>query len=102
MFVYYRLYTKPVYPMISTPWCCSSVMHALQHFRHGNTQFSVDRAGVVRVRGHGVCRILGGMMKLVAAISSECYSSGTVLFEPPEMGLPAGLLASPALVLIYQ
>ncbi len=49
-----------------------------------------------------MCRILGGMMKLVAAISSECYSSGTVLFEPPEMGLPAGLLASPALVLIYQ
>lgn len=37
-------------------------------------------------------------MKLVAATCSSQYSSGTVLFEPLDSGLPAGLLASPALV----
>lgn len=37
-------------------------------------------------------------MKLVAVTCSAQYSSGTVLFEPPDSGLPAGLLASPALV----
>lgn len=37
-------------------------------------------------------------MKLVAATCSASYMGSTVLFEPPETGLPAGLLASPALV----
>lgn len=37
-------------------------------------------------------------MKLVAATCSVQYSSGTVLFEPPASGLPAGLLGSPALL----
>ncbi|KAI5620525.1 hypothetical protein C0J50_19992 [Silurus asotus] len=45
------------------------------------------------------CRIPGGTMKIVAATCSEQYSQDTVLFEPLESGLPAGLLASPALVL---
>ncbi len=76
----------------------SSVIHALQHCRHVNTQFSVDRAGAVSVRGHGVSRIPGGLMKLVAATCSDCYSGGTVLFEPPEVGL----LASPALVQVTR
>lgn len=80
----------------------SSVLHALQHCHQANTQFSVDHAGTVRVRGHGVCRIPGGTMRLVAATCSEHYSTGTVLFEPPEAGLPAGLLASPALVQVTR
>ncbi len=37
-------------------------------------------------------------MKIITATCSEQYSGGTVLFEPLESGLPAGLLASPALV----
>lgn len=37
-------------------------------------------------------------MKLVAATCSVQYLSDTVLFEPPASGLPAGLLASPALL----
>lgn len=37
-------------------------------------------------------------MKLVAVTCSAQYSSGTVLFETSDSGLPAGLLASPALV----
>ncbi|XP_049909748.1 retrovirus-related Pol polyprotein from transposon 412 [Epinephelus moara] len=37
-------------------------------------------------------------MKIVAATCSEQYSGSTVLFEPLDAGLPAGLLASPTLV----
>ncbi|KAL0185385.1 hypothetical protein M9458_021082, partial [Cirrhinus mrigala] len=37
-------------------------------------------------------------MKIITATCSEQCSGGTVLFEPLESGLPAGLLASPALV----
>lgn len=37
-------------------------------------------------------------IKLVAATCSSHYSSGTVLFEPLDSDLLAGLLASPALV----
>ncbi|XP_060719718.1 retrovirus-related Pol polyprotein from transposon 412 [Tachysurus vachellii] len=80
----------------------SFVIQALQHCRQVNTQSSVDRVGQVRVRGRGVCRVAGGTMKLVAATCSESYSGGTLLFEPPESGLPAGLLASPALVQVTR
>lgn len=41
-------------------------------------------------------------MKFVAATCSEQYAGGTVLFESPESGLPAGLLASSALVQVTQ
>lgn len=37
-------------------------------------------------------------MKTIAATCSEQYSGCAVLFEPLDSGLPAGLLASPALV----
>lgn len=37
-------------------------------------------------------------MMMVAATCSEQYTSNPVLFEPPDTGLPAGLLASLALV----
>lgn len=48
--------------------------------------------------GRKVWRIPGGVMKIVAATCSEHYSGTTVLFEPLDSGLLAGLLASPALV----
>lgn len=41
-------------------------------------------------------------MKFVAETCSEKYAEGVVLFEPPEPGLPAGLLASPALVQVIR
>uniref|UniRef100_A0A8P4FZU9 ribonuclease H n=2 Tax=Dicentrarchus labrax TaxID=13489 RepID=A0A8P4FZU9_DICLA len=41
-------------------------------------------------------------MKIVAATCSEQYSGSTVLFEPLEAGLPAGLLASPSLVRVIR
>lgn len=41
-------------------------------------------------------------MKLVAATCSYQYSGATVLLEPPEAGLPAGLLVSPALIQVIR
>ncbi|KAL0153780.1 hypothetical protein M9458_050896, partial [Cirrhinus mrigala] len=76
----------------------SFVFQALQHCHQVDAQPAVDCKGRVRVRGRRVCRITGGTMKFVAATCSVQYASGTVLFEPPTSGLPAGLLASPALL----
>ncbi len=42
------------------------------------------------------------MLKLVPTTCSEQYAEGTVLFEPPGSGLPAGMLASSALVRIVR
>lgn len=58
--------------------------------------------GKVRVRGRRPCRIPGGMLKFVPATCSDEFSAGAVLFEPLESGLPAGLLASPAVVQVSQ
>lgn len=48
--------------------------------------------------GRRACCIPGGTIKLVATTCASQYSSSVVLFEPLESGLPAGLLASRALV----
>ncbi|TWW68330.1 hypothetical protein D4764_19G0001280 [Takifugu flavidus] len=58
--------------------------------------------GDIRVRGGQVVWIPGGVMKLVAATCSEQFSGQSVLFEPPESGLPAGLLASPCLLRVVR
>lgn len=66
------------------------VMQALQH-----CQLQAQPSGLmskVRVRGHKAKRISGGMMQIVAATCSEHCSGNTVLFEPVDPGLPAGLL----------
>ncbi len=59
-------------------------------------------AGKVKVRGKKACHIPDGVMKIIAATCSEQYDGKTALFEPPESGLPAGLLASPALVSVVR
>lgn len=41
-------------------------------------------------------------MKVVATTCSGHFAGETVLFEPPETGLPAGLLASPALTRVTR
>lgn len=74
----------------------SNISRAFQHCQR--TISSSAHAGNARVRGRAMFRIPGGTMKLVAATCSASYASNVVLFEPPETGLPAGLLASPALV----
>lgn len=78
------------------------VFQALQHCSDVNAMTSVSRIGKVRVRGRRPCRIPGGMLKFVPATCSDEYSSGVVLFELPESGLPVGLLSSPAVVQVSQ
>lgn len=41
-------------------------------------------------------------MKVVATTCSGYFAGKTVLFEPPDFGLPAGLLSSCALVRVTQ
>ncbi|KAL7831377.1 hypothetical protein SRHO_G00308800 [Serrasalmus rhombeus] len=77
-----------------------SVVQALQLCHHVDSQPVKCRR--VKVRGGQIYRIPGGTMKLVPVTCSEQFSGGSVLFEPPETGLPAGLLASPALVKVTR
>ncbi|XP_056118703.1 uncharacterized protein LOC130096084 [Rhinichthys klamathensis goyatoka] len=65
---------------------------------------TAEQGSKVRVRGCSTCRVTAGTIKFVAATCSTQYTGGilgrtfTVLFEPPEIGLPAGLLAFSSLV----
>ena len=79
-----------------------SVTQALQKCHQASGSPPQHVAGQVKIRGKKACRIPGGTMKLVAATCSKQYSGTSVLFEPSESGLPAGLLASPALVQVVQ
>ncbi|KAL0161382.1 hypothetical protein M9458_045107, partial [Cirrhinus mrigala] len=87
------LFNSP--PVVEAP---SFVMQALQHCHEIKSQPVFGQVGRARVRGRYQCRVPGGTMKIITATCSEQCSGGTVLFEPLESGLPAGLLASPALV----
>lgn len=78
------------------------VVKALQQCHHASDQASLDIPGKVKVRGKKGWQIPGGVMKIVAATCSEQYSGSTVLFEPSDVGLPAGLLASPSLVQVIR
>ena len=75
------------------------VVQALQQCHHAIGLASSDTPGTVKVRGN---RVPGGVMRIVAATCSEQYSGSTVLFEPLNAGLPAGLLASPSLVCVIR
>lgn len=78
------------------------IVKALQRCQQASEQPPQDASGKVKVRGRKSCRIPGGMMKTIAATCSEQYSGCTALFEPLCSGLPAGLLASPALVQVVR
>ena len=58
--------------------------------------------GTVRVWGKQVVRTPGGVMKLASSTCSQQFSGQSMLFEPSESGLPAGLLASHCLVQIVR
>nr|XP_043898190.1 uncharacterized protein LOC122779681 [Solea senegalensis] len=75
-----------------------SVVQALQRCHQASLTSSSDAIGKVKLRGKKAFRIFGGTMQLVPATCSAQHSGTTVLFEPLDRGLPAGLLASPALV----
>uniref|UniRef100_A0A8C2FG16 Gypsy retrotransposon integrase-like protein 1 n=1 Tax=Cyprinus carpio TaxID=7962 RepID=A0A8C2FG16_CYPCA len=78
------------------------VFQALQHCRQRSDVPTGSQIGRVRMRGPNACRVPGGAIKLVAATCSGHFAGETVLFEPPENGLPAGLLASSALMRVNQ
>lgn len=80
----------------------SPIVEALQQCHRAEAQSVGVDFGRVMVRGRRAQRIPGGTMKLVAATCMQQRSPTTVLFEPPESGLPAGLLASPALLKITR
>lgn len=74
------------------------VVQALQKCHEVRRRAFQAASGNAKVRGKRACLIPGGTMKMVAATCAEQYGGGTVLFETLDSGLPAGLLASPALV----
>ena len=80
----------------------SPIVDAFQQCHRAETQPVGVDFGRVKVRGRRAQRVPGGTMKLVAATCMEQQSPTAVLFEPPETGLPAGLLASPALLRITR
>ncbi|XP_077941726.1 uncharacterized protein LOC144385357 isoform X2 [Gasterosteus aculeatus] len=78
------------------------VTQALQEYHQVTTQTSQELSGKAKVRGRRACRIAGGVMQIVAATCSGQGTDSTVLFEPLDSGLPAGLLASPSVVRVVR
>lgn len=78
------------------------VVEALQKCHQVAAQVQKDPTGLVRVQGKQALRIPGGVMKMVASTCSQHFADQAVLFEPPDSGLPAGLLASPCLVQVVE
>lgn len=86
-------------PVVESP---VSLVDALQRCHMAHQEPAQRQPGRVRVRGKQACRIPPGTMKIVPATCSDQYSGTSVLFEPLESGLPAGLLASPSLVRVIR
>ena len=78
------------------------VIEALQKCHQASAQLPATTKGLVKVRGPRAIRIPGGSMRLVASTCPEQLAGQSVLFEPPETGLPAGLLASPCLLQVER
>lgn len=78
----------------------SAVVEALQQCHYVDNR--PERPGRVKVRGDRARRVPGGTMVLVVATCSASFSDTSVLFEPTDRGLPAGLLASPSIVRVTR
>ncbi|KAI4874103.1 hypothetical protein NFI96_002857 [Prochilodus magdalenae] len=78
------------------------VVEALQQCHQFAAHVPIDPMGAIRVRGTRALCIPGGVMKLVASTCPELCFGRSALFDPPEAGLPAGLLASPCLVQVAR
>ena len=76
----------------------SQLQQAFQKCHQAQVNGPSDHSGRVKVKGRRVFRVPGGTMKLVAATCSQLHAGNNGLFEPMSVGLPAVLLASPALV----
>ncbi|KAK7918908.1 hypothetical protein WMY93_010192 [Mugilogobius chulae] len=78
------------------------VIEALQKCHQVEASEPAPLTGNVKVRGSHAVRIPGGTIKLVTSTCSEQFAGDTALFEPPDFGLPAGLLVSPCLVRVER
>ncbi|KAL2098386.1 hypothetical protein ACEWY4_007593 [Coilia grayii] len=78
----------------------SAVVEALQQCHYVDTH--PRQPGRVKVRRGRARRIPGGTMVLVAVTCSAHFADTSVLFEPTDRGLPAGLLASPSIVRVTR
>lgn len=97
---YQKLFSQhgeALFSQVSVSRAPKPVVQELQGCHHA-TSATLRTQGKVKVRGRRSLWIPGGLMKMVPVTCSERYSDSTVLFEPLELGLPAGLLASPSLV----
>lgn len=86
-------------PVVTSP---TPLVDAFQKCHAADLQPTPKQPGKVKVQGKRAVRIPGGVTKIIPATCSTQYSGATVLFEPLERGLPAGLLASPALVQVVR
>uniref|UniRef100_A0A3B3H3G3 Gypsy retrotransposon integrase-like protein 1 n=1 Tax=Oryzias latipes TaxID=8090 RepID=A0A3B3H3G3_ORYLA len=78
------------------------LQQALQLCHSATETASTVVSGRAKVRGSHACFIPGGHMKLVAVTCPDQFSHKTVLFQPVGQGLPAGLIASSALVQVRR
>ena len=76
----------------------SQLQKALQQCHLAQVNAPLERSSRVKVKGRRIFRVPGGTMKLVAATCTQQHSGNHGLFESSSAGLPADLMASPALV----
>ena len=74
------------------------VVQALQWCHQRTREDQAPATGLVRVRGPERVQVAAGMMHLVPGTCFGGFTEQPLLFEPVELGLPGGLLASPCLV----
>lgn len=88
--------------LFNLPWLSEAnyTMQTLQQSHNYSSQAFHDTPDKVRDRGGQACPDLGVAMKLIARFAQSCIQA--LLFEPPDSGLPAGLLTSPTLVLVIR
>lgn len=92
----YALFDVP-----SVSGASKAVVQALKHCQVSAVH-QESHTGKVGLLGRSACRIPGETVKVVTATCSGHFAGKTVLFELPEAGLPAGLLASAALTRVTR
>ncbi|KAL0148953.1 hypothetical protein M9458_055757 [Cirrhinus mrigala] len=80
----------------------NSWQQALQTCHQIQAHAPLDVTSRVRVRRRRYIQVPGGTMKFVPVTCSQQYDSSTVVFEPSNGGLAAGLLAFPAIVKVAR
>lgn len=95
--IWHSLFESP--PVSQAP---GPVIAALKRCHQGEVQNLSGCNGLARTRGTRAVHIAGGTMKFVPSTCLEQLAGQTAFFEPPESGLPAGLLALPCLVQVTR